>query len=108
MALTPSRRAARHTPGDLADEILANGGSWFLDTAIFRPPEAKTPGYVSVSLFAAAAAPCWSNVSFDKGALQEASGVAGALKRSGYEIPWSFFATGLFADCESWTRRSGA
>ncbi len=46
---------ARQTPGDLADEILPDGGPWFLDSALFRPPEPKTRSYVSVSLFDAAA-----------------------------------------------------
>jgi hypothetical protein len=84
---------ARQTPGDLADEILPDGGPWFLDSALLRPHEPKTPSYVSVSLFDAAAAACWTGIMLDRGALQKGRGAAGAIKRSGYEMRGPVYAT---------------
>jgi hypothetical protein len=84
---------ARQTPGDLADEILPDGGPWFLDSALFRPSEPKTASYVSVSLFDAAAAACCSGIMLNRGELQKGRDTAGALKRSGYEMRGPVYAT---------------
>lgn len=83
MALTASRRAARQTPGDLADEILTKGGRWSLSGARFWPLASNAPESFGV-YFDFGEGDLWSSISLDS--RPETRRVATVLRRAGYEI----------------------
>ncbi len=78
-------KRARTAPGDLADEILTDGGRWSLDSVRFRPQLTTSRHSFAVTIDVDGRS-VWSGVRLDSRPARDARPAAELLERAGYEI----------------------